>query len=71
MNIINKYVKFRSVTWWVGFTALAAGVTMATPEVSPQMAPVANFIQAVTGISTPYALIASGLGLIGLRGKDG
>lgn len=65
-----KYFKPGSVTWWTGFVALVAGTIVALgPEVE-QLRPAANVLSAMTEMP-PAVMISFGLGLIGLRGKDG
>ncbi len=66
----TKYFKPGSVTWWTGFVALLAGCIVALgTEVEP-LRPAANVLSAMTEMP-PAVMISFGLGLIGLRGKDG
>ncbi|MEX3008370.1 hypothetical protein [Hoeflea sp. TYP-13] len=66
----SKYIKPKSLTWWTGFAALACGAVIAAGgEIEALRAP-ANILSNMTDVP-PAAMISFGLGLIGLRGKDG
>lgn len=67
---MTKYFKPKSLTWWTGFIALLTGVIVAIGSEVQVLAPTANVLKAMTDIS-PAAMISFGLGIIGLRGKDG
>ncbi|WP_136661700.1 hypothetical protein [Nitratireductor sp. XY-223] len=66
----TKYIKLKSVTWWTGFAAIACGTIIAAGGEIPAVAPAANVLSRMTEVP-PAAMITFGLGLIGLRGKDG
>lgn len=66
----KKYFKPRSLTWWTGFAAVFAGTVIAAGAEIPSLKPAANVLSAMTDVP-PAVMISFGLGLIGLRGKDG
>lgn len=66
----SKYFKPRSVTWWTGSVAVMAGTVVALGSEVEPLQPAANVLIAMTEVS-PAVMISFGLGLIGLRGKDG
>jgi hypothetical protein len=66
-----RYIRPRSLTWWAGLMAVATGTaTMALPATGP-LAEIARLVTllAGSGDASPAALIALGLGLIGLRDR--
>lgn len=66
-----RYIRPRSLTWWAGLMAVATGTaTMALPATGP-LAEIARLVTLLSGSSdaSPAALIALGLGLIGLRDR--
>jgi len=66
-----RYIRPRSLTWWAGLMAVATGTaTMALPETGP-LADLARLVTLLSGSgdASPAALIALGLGLIGLRDR--
>ncbi|WP_136646559.1 hypothetical protein [Tabrizicola sp. YIM 78059] len=66
-----RYIRPRSLTWWAGLMAVATGTaTMALPETGP-LAEIARLVTLLSGSgdASPAALIALGLGLIGLRDR--
>lgn len=64
-----KYLKPKSLTWWAGMVPLIGGVTVAAADtILPTMAPVADFINALSGNMSPSVMMGWGAGLIGLRG---
>lgn len=65
-----KYFKPKSITWWTGFVALTAGSIIAIGGEVEAFRPAANVLSAMSGVP-PAAMISFGLGMIGLRGKDG
>lgn len=66
----TKYIKLKSLTWWTGFAAIACGTTIAAGSEIMWLEPTANVLSKMTEVP-PAAMITFGLGLIGLRGKDG
>lgn len=65
----GKYFKPKSITWWTGFVALAAGSIVAIGSEVDTVRPAANILSAMADVP-PAVMISFGLGLIGLRGKD-
>ena len=68
-----RYIRPRSLTWWAGLMAVATGTaTMALPATGP-LAEIARLVTLLSGSgdASPAALIALGLGLIGLRDRLG
>jgi hypothetical protein len=66
-----RYIRPRSLTWWAGLMAVATGTaTMALPATGP-LAELARLVTLLSGSGDafPAALIALGLGLIGLRDR--
>jgi hypothetical protein len=66
-----RYIRPRSLTWWAGLMAVATGTaTMALPATGP-LAELARLVTLLSGSgdASPAALIALGLGLIGLRDR--
>ena len=68
--IHSKYIKPKSLTWWTGFTALVCGMTIAVGNEVEQLSTLSRILSNMTSVP-PAAMISFGLGLIGLRGKDG
>lgn len=66
----RKYFKPKSLTWLTGFTAIATGTIIAAGGEIEAIRPLANVLSAMTDVP-PAVMISFGLGLIGLRGKDG
>ena len=66
----SKYFKPTSITWWTGFVALSAGTIVALGGEVEALRPTANVLSAMADMP-PAVMISFGLGLIGLRGKDG
>ena len=66
-----RYIRPRSLTWWAGLMAVATGTAnLALPETGP-LAELARLVTLLSGSgdASPAALIALGLGLIGLRDR--
>jgi hypothetical protein len=66
-----RYIRPRSLTWWAGLMAIATGTAnMALPATGP-LAELARLVTLLSGSgdASPAALIALGLGLIGLRDR--
>ncbi|MFN4125774.1 hypothetical protein [Pannonibacter indicus] len=66
-----RYIRPRSLTWWAGLLAFATGTaSLALPATGP-LADLARLITLLSGSgdASPAALIALGLGLIGLRDR--
>ena len=66
-----RYIRPRSLTWWAGLMAVATGTAnLALPETGP-LAEIARLVTLLSGSgdASPAALIALGLGLIGLRDR--
>ncbi len=66
----SKYFKPRSLTWWTGAVAVVTGAVIAIGGEVEALRPTANVLSNMTEIP-PAAMISFGLGIIGLRGKDG
>lgn len=65
-----KYLKFRSMTWWIGAMQVGAGVFIAAEPIHG-LADIAEFVSSLLGGVKPAILIGGGLGLIGLRAAPG
>jgi hypothetical protein len=66
-----RYIRPRSLTWWAGLMAVATGTAnIALPATGP-LAELARLVTLLSGSgdASPAALIALGLGLIGLRDR--
>lgn len=66
-----RYIRPTSLTWWAGLLAVATGAaSLALPAAGP-LADLARLITLLSGSgdASPAALIALGLGLIGLRDR--
>ena len=66
-----RYIRPTSLTWWAGLLAFATGAaSLALPATGP-LADLARLITLLSGSgdASPAALIALGLGLIGLRDR--
>ncbi|MBW7057664.1 hypothetical protein KY389_13385 [Paracoccus bogoriensis] len=66
-----RYIRPRSLTWWAGLMAVATGTAnLALPATGP-LAELARLVTLLSGSgdASPAALIALGLGLIGLRDR--
>ena len=66
-----RYIGPTSLTWWAGLLAFATGAaSLALPAAGP-LADLARLITLLSGSgdASPAALIALGLGLIGLRDR--
>ncbi|WP_149139761.1 hypothetical protein [Gemmobacter caeruleus] len=66
-----RYIRPTSLTWWAGLLAFATGAaSLALPAAGP-LADLARLITLLSGSgdASPAALIALGLGLIGLRDR--
>ncbi len=66
-----RYIRPTSLTWWAGLLAFATGAaSLALPATGP-LADLARLVAmlAGSGDASPAALIALGLGLIGLRDR--
>ena len=66
-----RYIRPTSLTWWAGLLAFATGAaSLALPATGP-LADFAGLVATLAGSSdaSPAALIALGLGLIGLRDR--
>lgn len=66
-----KYLRLNSVTWWGGFTSLAAGVVIGVSAGVPALAPVASIAEAFYPGVAPGMLVSAGLAVIGLREAPG
>ncbi len=66
----RKYFKPTSITWWTGFLSFTAGMVIAVGGEVDALMPAANVLSAMVAVP-PAAMITYGLGIIGLRGKDG
>ncbi|MEX3008756.1 hypothetical protein [Hoeflea sp. TYP-13] len=66
----SKYFKPKSLTWWTGFAAFVTGAIIAAGGEVEVLRTPANILSNMTDVP-PAAMISFGLGLIGLRGKDG
>jgi len=64
----SKYFKPCSMTWWASFTPFILGVLLALTATFPALAPLAIFIDSLTGGLPAYILVNMGLVGIGLRG---
>ncbi len=68
-EIMSKYLKYKSLTWWAAFVPLACGLTMALTEAVSGLEPVAAVMRAAYGPDmSPSMLINLGLAGIGIRG---
>lgn len=66
-----RYIRPRSLTWWAGLMSVATGTAnLALPATGP-LAELARLVTLLSGSgdASPAALIALGLGLIGLRDR--
>ena len=66
-----RYVRPNSMTWWAGLLAMLTGIaSLALPATGP-LADLARLVATLAGSgdASPAALIALGLGLIGLRDR--
>ena len=66
-----RYIRPTSLTWWAGLLAFATGAaSLALPATGPlaDLAPLITLLSG-SGDASPAALIALGLGLIGLRDR--
>ena len=63
----HKYFKPNSVTWWVGIAQIAAGLALAVFGNVDTLSTLHDILNDVVGGMTPYQLIFTGTGLIGLR----
>lgn len=66
-----KYFKPKSLTWWASFVPLVAGLVVALSSALPELIPLANVINAMTGNVMPSLLITAGLVGIGFRAAPG
>lgn len=66
MQILNKYFKPTSVTWWSAVTPITLGVFLAAADLH-NLEALTTFVRELTGNVKPAILINSGLALIGLR----
>lgn len=66
-----RYLRPASLTWWAGLFALATGTGRLALPGDAQLSELGQLIVllAGTGDASPAALIALGLGLIGLRDR--
>jgi len=62
-----KYLKPRSLTWWVSFAQILMGIFIASAQVHG-LIDLAEAFDIMTGSLGPYVLISAGLTGIGLRG---
>lgn len=60
-----KYLKPKSVTWWVSILQIAVGIVLAATADGQW---VHTFLTNATGGLEPYALISAGAFGVGLRG---
>ncbi|NEX48704.1 hypothetical protein [Pseudotabrizicola algicola] len=65
------YIRPRSLTWWAGLMAVATGTANLALPASGPPAELARLVTLLSGSgdASPAALIALGLGLIGLRDR--
>ena len=66
-QIANKYIKPKSLTWWVSLVPILAGGTVAA-EPLHGLVDLVTTIRAMTGDLSPAVLINAGLAGIGIRG---
>ncbi|WP_149589974.1 hypothetical protein [Tabrizicola flagellatus] len=66
-----RYIRPTSLTWWAGLLALATGAASLALPATGSLADLARLITLLSGSgdASPAALIALGLGLIGLRDR--
>jgi hypothetical protein len=66
-----RYIRPTSLTWWSGVFALSVGVALMVMPTTRPLGELARIIIILAGSSdaSPAALIALGLGLIGLRDR--
>lgn len=66
-----RYIRPRSLTWWSGLFALAVGLASLVVPSSYQVTQIGALLAILAGggDASPAALIALGLGLIGLRDR--
>lgn len=66
-----RYIRPTSLTCWAGLLALATGIASLVVPVTGPLADLARLITLLSGSgdASPAALIALGLGLIGLRDR--
>jgi len=66
-----RYIRPTSLTWWAGLLAFATGAASLVVPVTGPLADLARLITLLSGSgdASPAALIALGLGLIGLRDR--
>ncbi|WP_128515170.1 hypothetical protein [Tabrizicola thermarum] len=64
-----RYIRPTSLTWWAGMLAFATGAASLVMPTSGPLTDLARLITLLSGSgdASPAALIALGLGLIGLR----
>jgi len=63
-----KYVKPKSLAWWVSFLPLIGGIVIALSDQLPGLAAAAQVVHTMAGDMTAAQLIQLGLLGIGLRG---
>ena len=66
-----RYIRPPSLTWWGGLLSFATGAASLVVPVTGPLADLARLITLLSGSgdASPAALIALGLGLIGLRDR--
>ncbi|MFN4201885.1 MAG: hypothetical protein ACK4GM_02365 [Tabrizicola sp.] len=66
-----RYIRPTSLTWWAGMLAFATGAASLVMPVTGPLTDLARVVAVLAGSgdSSPAALIALGLGLIGLRDR--
>lgn len=63
---MKQYYKPRSLTFWAGLVSVVLGLVLGLHQVQ-SIGPVGDVLSLWVGPVGPHSLIASGLGLIGLR----
>ncbi|WP_149589989.1 hypothetical protein [Tabrizicola flagellatus] len=66
-----RYIRPTSLTWWAGLLAFATGAASLALPATGTLADLARLVATLAGSgdASPAALIALGLGLIGLRDR--
>lgn len=64
---MNKYIKPKSLTWWMSMVPLVLGLALALEPLHGNAA-LAQAVSNMTGGAAPFILINAGLAGIGVRG---
>lgn len=64
----SKYLKPKSLAWWVSVAPLLGGVVKSASVAAPELAPAVAIIDEMSGNATAAQMIQLGLLGIGLRG---